>query len=203
MVDAAGNQDIDDYLVEAIANVKPNATVPPDAAADWGIPVQFHASAVDPGPADQPTLAFAWNFGDGQGAAGPDVSHTFAAPDDYDVEVTVTDKDGGVGAAAMTTSISKRDTDLVYTGPTQSLPNKQINLSATLSDEHGQPVVGRTVSFALGTQSASGVTNSAGVVSVSLRLTQKNGTYQVSMSFAGDTLYNSDSTAPINFRIGK
>lgn len=201
--DQANNQVFEDFDVQDIANADPNVTGPPDATALWGVPVSFHASAVDPGPADQPTLAFTWSFGDGTSAAGADVTHAYTAPGLYPVSVSVADKDGGVGTAGLSATIAQRATTLVYTGATQGLPNKYTTLSATLSDELGQPVAGRTVSFTLGSQTASAVTDSSGVASMSVRLNQKIGTYPLSAAFVGDSHYVAHSTGVATYRIGK
>lgn len=203
VTDLAGNDTLLDFDVDAIANADPGVAGSPSSTAPWGTPISFHADAVDPGAADQPTLKFNWDFDDGSVALGANATHAFAAPGVYNVEVTVTDKDGGVGTASLTSTIVKRETNLVYTGPGQGLPNKYTTLSASLSDELGFPVVGRTVTFTLGTQTITAVTNSAGIASTSLKLTQKPGNYTVSASFAGDARYVSDTSGTTPYKIGK
>jgi PKD repeat protein len=203
--DAAGNQTTKDFAVNGatgVTNGDPSVTPPPNAAAVWGVPISFHADAVDPGSADQSTLAFSWNFGDGAGALGSDVSHAYALPGTYPVVVTVTDKDGGVGSAPLTVEISKRGTSLVYTGAIQGLPNKYSTLSAQLTDELGEPVSGRTVDFAVGTLTTSGLTNGSGIASKSLKVTLKPGDYALSSSFAGDSRYIASSDSD-TFVVGK
>jgi L,D-transpeptidase catalytic domain/PKD domain/Putative peptidoglycan binding domain len=56
--------------------------------------VRFSAQAtvVDPGPA---IASYAWSFGDGTTASGPEVAHRFTKPGRYAVELTVTDALGG------------------------------------------------------------------------------------------------------------
>jgi hypothetical protein len=203
VTDLAGNSTLWDFDVNDIANADPGVIGPTTATAPWGAPISFHADAVDPGAADQPTLTFSWDFGDGTSALGSDVTHPFAAPGVYDVEVSVTDKDGGVGTASLTSTVTRRATTLVYSGPVQGLPNKYTTLSASLSDELGKPVVGRTVTFTLGTQTISAVTNSAGIASVALKLSQKPGMYTVSADFIGDSLYFADDTGTTPYKIGK
>ncbi len=153
--------------------------------------------------ADQPTLSFLWTFGDGDSAAGADVDHAFALPGSYSGKVSVEDKDGGVGSSAFTTAIAKRATTLVYTGPTQSVPRKTLQLSATLSDDHGDPVVGRSVHFVLGSQTVDAMTDSSGLASISLDLKQKPGDYALSASFATDGMYLGSSTPALTFHVGK
>jgi hypothetical protein len=203
LTDLAGNTTLSDFDVEDIGNVDPNVTGPPNVTALWGVPVSFHASATDPGSADQSTLSFAWTFGDGAGAAGADVGHAYASPGSYPVVITVSDKDGGVGTAGLTATIAKRASTLVYTGATQGLPNKYTTLSATLNDQLGQAISGRLVTFTLGTQTATAATNSSGVAVVSIRLNQKIGVYPLNASFAGDSLYYADGADPGTYRIGK
>ena len=206
VTDPAGNTtttNIDDLDPIAITNADPNVAPPPSKSGAWGDLIHYHADAVDPGPADQPTLSFLWSFGDGNSSAGADVDHAFALPGSYLGNVSVSDKDGGVGSASFTTGIAKRATTLVYTGPTQSVPSKTLQLSATLSDDHGQPVVGRSVHFILGSQTADAVTDASGVASVSLDLKQKPGDYALSASYATDTKYLGSSTPAMTFHVGK
>jgi hypothetical protein len=89
-----------------------------------------------------------------------------------------------------------------FNGPVLSQPGKIVTLTGSLTDQLGQPVAGRTVTFTLGTQTAMAVTNGSGVASTSLKLTQKSGSYHVSMSFAGDAFYRSSSSST-GFTIGK
>jgi PKD repeat protein len=204
VTDAAGNSASRDFVVNdptGITNGNPVPASVPNATAVWGVPVQFHADAYDPGPADQPTLHFAWDFGDGSAALGQDVSHTYADPGAYAVVLTVFDKDGGIGTTTQATTIAARGTSLAYAGDNHGLPNSWVTLSATLADQLGHPVIGRTVDFTLGSQSISAKTNAAGVASIQMKLTQTVGTYTVSASFAGDAHYLTD-TDSVSFRIG-
>jgi hypothetical protein len=195
--------DVDDLDPIVITNADPNVVPPPNKSGAWGDVIHYHGDAVDPGSADQPTLSFLWTFGDGNSSAGTDVDHAFALPGSYAGNVSVKDKDGGVGSSSFTTAIAKRATTLVYTGPTLSVPSKTLQLSATLSDDHGDPVVGRSVHFMLGAQNADAVTNASGVASVSLDLKQKPGDYPLSASFATDAKYLASSTPTLTFHVGK
>ncbi|MGH2641193.1 MAG: PKD domain-containing protein [Actinomycetota bacterium] len=204
VTDAAGNSASQDFVVNdpvGITNGNPIPSSVPNATAVWGVPVQFHADAYDPGPADQPTLHFAWDFGDGSAALGQDVLHTYSAPGSFGVTLTVHDKDGGVGTTTQTTTIAARGTSLAYTGDNHGLPNSHVTLSASLSDELGNPVIGRMVNFTLGAQTISARTNILGVASIALKLTQTVGNYTVTASFTGDTHHLGNSDA-VSFRIG-
>jgi len=81
------------------------------------------------------------------------------------------------------------------------LPSKQVTLTASLVDELNQPVVGRTVVFSLGSQTVSAATDGSGVATATIKLTQKKGTYPVSVTFAGDGYYLGSSHAT-TFLIG-
>jgi DNA/RNA endonuclease G (NUC1)/PKD repeat protein len=70
-----------------------------------GQPVQFTATATDSGIND--TLTYSWNFGDNTDPVnGRDATHTFIDNGDYNVTLTVTDKDG---AATTQTVLVKVD----------------------------------------------------------------------------------------------
>ena len=207
VLDSSGNAAVQDFDVSPIANVAPGLTPPPGASGVWGVPIQFHASAVDPGAADQPTLAFEWNFGDGTLATGATVQHAFAQPGNYNMSVTVRDKDGGSASAPVAVQIAKRDTTLVYNGDLKALPKKDVTLAATLHDEFGQPVSGRAVTFTLGAgssaQSVTAYTDVSGQATAVIRNNQKVGTHDLAVAFAGDDRYEAATTLDLAFTVGK
>jgi hypothetical protein len=204
VTDQTGLSAVRSFSVD-VSNVPPSIGVGPDKTSLWGVPVAFHANGSDPGSIDLASLAYSWDFDDPAspvGGVGQDVSHTFANPGSYSVVGTVTDKDGASADDTVVVTVTKRATDAAYSGPAQSTPSKIVTLTGSLTDQLGQPVAGRTVTFALGTQSGSGVTNSSGVASTSFKLNQKKGTYTVSMTFLGDAKYEPSSSST-SFTIGK
>jgi hypothetical protein len=70
-------------------------------------------SAVEPGDVVQldgsatastlivPKADYIWSFGDGSGAVGPSVEHTYAKPGTYTVKLTVTDRGGNVASVSQ------------------------------------------------------------------------------------------------------
>jgi PKD repeat protein len=101
-------------------------------------------------------------------------------------------------------AVAKKATTIVYTGATTGAPNKVIVLSATLKDATGKPLAGRTISFQLGSQSATATTDANGVASTTLKLTQKNGTYTVSATYtpgAGDAPFYVGSSQGVIFKL--
>jgi hypothetical protein len=107
-------------------------------------------------------------------------------------------------AAAPVTSpftVSEKATTTTYTGALTGGPNKTIVLSAKLVDATNKPLGGQIITFQLGTQTASAMTNGSGVASVSLKLAQKNGTYSLTATFAGVSTYYSGSAASATFKL--
>jgi hypothetical protein len=128
--------------------------------------------------------------------------HAYALPGTYVATLDVCDKNGGCDSDSRTVVVTKRDTTLGYTGPLSSNPSKTIDLTANL-DEYGEAVVGRKVTFAVGSQTAIGTTDATGKASVSLMLNQKQGSYPFSATFpAGDPKYNGSLDSG-TFVIGK
>jgi PKD repeat protein len=79
----------------SITSVVPAGTAP-------GQTIAFAASASDPVGA---ITSYAWSFGDGQSASGPQVTHAFAAYGTYDVTVTVTDSEGETASDSQSASL--------------------------------------------------------------------------------------------------
>jgi len=189
----------------SVSNVKPSVNAGPDTTSDWGRLVQFNGQATDPGWGDQPTLQYQWTFGDGTPSAtgGPSVLHAYSAPGSYVATFQACDKDGACDTDTRTVVVTTRDTTLAYSGPLSSSPSKRVTLTASLVDEYGDPVVGRKVTFVLGSQSAVGTTDAAGLASASFKLAQKPGSYPLSATFAaGDAKYGPSADAG-TFVIGK
>ena len=87
-------------------------------------------------------------------------------------------------------------TTLKYQGDTSADFHDPANLAAILTDKaSGQPVANASVQFTLGSQTCTATTNAAGVASCTLVLTQCAGSFTVTATFAGSTLYlpSSDS----------
>jgi hypothetical protein len=106
---------------------------------------------------------------------------------------------GDAGHALASTSKTVQlvvTSSLAYTGAVTSSYHGTPLLSAKLTDGIGAPVVGRTVTFTLGTQGCNGTTNLAGVASCSiLSVNQDAGPYTLAVQYAGDTVSTSASTA--------
>src|SRR4051794_37231576 len=188
-----------------VSNVKPSVNAGPDTTEDWGRAVQLNGQATDPGSNDQATLQSTWTFGDGSPSAtgGPSVTHAYATPGDYTATLQVCDKDGGCDTDSLIVHVTKRDTALGYTGPLFSAPSKTVTATATLVDAYGQPVVGKKVTFQLGSQTAVGTTDSTGKATANIKLALKPGSYALTADFAaGDAKYNASGDTGLTFVIG-
>ncbi len=77
-------------LLDPVAdNTPPQAVAGGPYEGEAGTPVQFDGSASS--DADGDALSYAWNFGDGNSASGPNPLHTYAAAGVYTVELVVDD----------------------------------------------------------------------------------------------------------------
>lgn len=204
VTDAAGNHTTRNFSVP-VANVKPVANAGPDTTSKWGRPVAFNGSAVDPGSADQSTLAYTWDFGDGSGAGGASTTHSYANPGSYHATLKACDKDGACSDTdERIVDVSARGTTISYTGDLTGTYDTAGTLRATLVDQYGSPVTGRTVSFTVnGAPAGSALTDGSGVATKSFTPLLGAGTYPVVASWAGDTKYDSATDSNDNITIGK
>ena len=93
-----------DAVMVQLDNVPPTADAGGPYAGLVGDAITFNGGAVDPGTAD--THTFDWNFGDGSPiVSGQQTTHTYSAPGDYILTLTVTDDDGGSGVDVSSVSV--------------------------------------------------------------------------------------------------
>jgi len=87
-------------------------------------------------------------------------------------------------------STERKATKLIYTGDLSGACSAPVNLRAVLVDENGAPLSEKTVTFGIGGQSASGVTDASGLASATIILEQEAGQYYlVDAYFGGDEYY--------------
>lgn len=201
--DPAGNvaeQPFD--LRQPIQNAAPVLAKPADVKQEWGLPSSFHAEATDPGTADQATLKYHWEFGDGTQADGADATHAYAKPGTYTAKVTVTDKDGASASSEVVATVTARATKTTYTGPRHSLPLLPIPLSATVFDSQGKPVANAEVTFKIGGIDVKDKTDSRGKASAILIAPLLLGNTTVAAVTAGGNLYAASTDGPYPYRVG-
>ena len=116
----------------------------------------------------------------------------------YQYRCMVTGLCGTATSNAATLTVSKRPTVITYTGDNSEQYSDQQTLTALLIDKQSTLVLsGKTVSFSLGTQSVTGITNASGIAGTTLMMYQNVGSYNVISSFAGDATYDiSSATNP-------
>lgn len=86
---------------------------PPTASATGscaGLTCEFAGSGSDP---DGGPLQLAWDLGDGTSATGTSPTHTYDAPDDYEVTLTVTDDGGATATSTVVVSAVQGNRDPV------------------------------------------------------------------------------------------
>lgn len=192
-----------------VTNVAPAVSAGPDKQSDWGVAVAFHANGSDQGPADNGSLLYTWDFNDSFdpiGAAGQDAGHVFSQPGTYNVVVTVKDKDGGSSTDTVQVTITPRDTPISYTGDVSANITDTAHFRATLTDEYGQPVVGRLITFRFdGVGVVNALTDGFGVAQANwaIPLGTSVGNHTIDAQFAGDSMYKLDGTATVTFVVSK
>jgi hypothetical protein len=177
-----------------IGNLAPVVNAGPGTTAAWGRNVAFNGAATDPGTDDQSTLTYSWSFGDGTPSAtgGPSVTHAYATPGTYTATFQACDRWNACSSDTRAVVVRARTVSVGSLGATAATFDTGAQLSASLVDEFGQPVNGRTITFLVGGDPAgSAVTNSSGVGSTAWTPDLAAGTYATSASFGGDTFYAS------------
>jgi hypothetical protein len=91
-----------------IGTVEQKGNQPPRArftsTRDWGSLTAACDASRSADPEGRP-LRYAWDFGDGKSGQGKTATHTYAAPGDYTVRLTVTDEKGETHAAERALSV--------------------------------------------------------------------------------------------------
>lgn len=90
-----------------------------------------------------------------------------------EVTLTITDASGNTDECTSTVTIMQRPTTLTYTGDPSAQYSDDVNLSATLTDDlSGDGIEGMSITFEIGSQSTTGVTDATGAATATLTLDQ-------------------------------
>ena len=86
-------------------------------------------------------------------------------------------------------------TQLTYEGDLIGQYSDEVNLKAILTDKNGGPLIGKTIDFVLGGQTATAATDENGIATTTMELLQIPGNYTLETKFTGegDYLPSSDS----------
>ncbi|MGJ6979473.1 PKD domain-containing protein [Aestuariimicrobium soli] len=182
------------YTGDNAAAHSATATLSASVTDEFGMPVQGAAVAFTLGVA----TAEQASTGASGGASRTQVVGLVAGS--YDVSASYAGSALYVGDDSATESfqVSVMGSTLTYTGAVTGKPNKVAPVSVRLVDALGRPLASQTVTIAIGTQSTTVTTNSQGVGTGSIKLTQKPGSYPVQASWAGVTdRYAADDVAGV------
>ncbi len=190
-----------------VADLPPVASAGPDMATEWGDPVTLTGSAIDPGTDQQPFLTYSWDFGDGSGAGGATVTHTYSSAGTYTATFTACDPESLCGVSTTQVVVSERSTVVSYTGSTASFVTDPAVLLASVVDDHGAPVVGRVVDFFADgglIPVATAATNSFGIARTTYVFPNGTvGTHTITAAFTGDSEYTASGFGPVTFNVLK
>jgi PKD repeat protein len=172
--------------IVTILNVPPSVDVP-DRSVLVGDTFEVEPDIDEPGSADQSTLTYLWDLGDGNFYGQKLLSHMYEAVGEYHVILTVTDKDDGVGMDTATFTVEKRPTTTIYIGSQSGEDGEPVRLRAKLRDTTtGAPVEGKRIDFDLAGQTAHAITNERGIAETTLIFSSDPGIYTVTATFAED-----------------
>ena len=158
--DATGLTSTSTFSIE-VGNLAPVVGAGPDTTAAWGRSVAFNGSATDPGKDDQSTLTYSWSFGDGSPSAsgGPSVTHAYTTPGDYTATFTACDRWTACASSTRIVHVIARTVSVGYLGDTAGTYDTAGTLRASLVDQFGANVSGRSITFAVnGAAAGSSVT---------------------------------------------
>ena len=175
-----------------VASLPPVVAAGPNTSSPWGRLVAFNGSATARGADDQATLTYSWDFGDGTPSAsgGSGVLHAYTTPGVYTATLTVTNEDGQSSSDSRSVTVVKRTVSVGYLGDTAGTYDTQGVLSASLVDQFGSTVNGRSIAFTVNNAAAgAAVSNSSGIGSTAFTPLLDAGSYPTLATFAGDGLY--------------
>ncbi len=138
-----------DVTVTAASNQAPTASF---TASCSNLDCSFDASASS--DADGSVSAYAWDFGDGNSAAGQTTTHSYVAAGTFIVTLTATDNLGATGTTTRSVTASMPSNSVSQLGPT--IPgltaSEQMGRSIAMSDDGNRIIVGAPASSTAGQQ---------------------------------------------------
>jgi PKD repeat protein len=137
-----------------VENVAPTVEAGGPYIGQVGAPISMAGTATDPGSVDQAGLKYDWDFGDGTQGSGPIVGHSYAAPRDYILKLTVTDKDGAQGSDTATVQVAvvNQPSTAIISGPTHGLVGETLRFSGNGSSDPDGSIISYAWDFGDGSQ---------------------------------------------------
>ncbi|WP_169978984.1 PKD domain-containing protein [Tautonia rosea] len=112
-----------------VTNAPPRVTLTSPTEGVIGNPLVFESIATDPSSIDQAAaFKYVWDFGDGTTSTAARPNHTYTTAGTYNVSVTVTDKDGGVGSVTSSITIKSSGLTASAGGPYQANEGSPVTL---------------------------------------------------------------------------
>jgi PKD repeat protein len=168
----------------------------------WDVLAPLSGLLSDPGAQD--THSIEWDLGDGTVLTGGTellaIEHAYALPGSYEVGLTATDDDGGVGFDTTVLTVLRRPAVLTIDDTMSDATADYSDpafVSATLVDAiDGIGIEGAEVLFEIGAQTVAATTDPDGRATTMIVLDQPAGDCgPLSASFAGDALYLASTDA--------
>lgn len=187
-----------------------NVTINGPAAKPWGQSATFTAHVTGKNGEDEQFIPVAFTVtgggspspSSGSGTTNPAGTVTFTVSNPTastnSVEAWADLDEDGVkeGGETVTATIlwTKHPTTTIYTGPASGTYSDAVLLSGTLLDALTNAALpGQTLTFAVGTDTCSDLTDGFGIAECSAVLTQIPGPYTATATFAGSSQYESSS----------
>lgn len=206
-----GAYDLVGSIVATVGNVAPNAVIVASPTSGTA-PLTVSFSGANSSDPDGSIASYAWNFGDGTGGSGAQVSHVYQSAGTYTATLTVSDNAGATSSATVTIVVGNT---VVSTTKSCSVGRLELTVSTARSGDTVTATVkivdatGAVVPSATVTGNWSGVVNGSssavtaynGVVSFTSRKTKASGTLTFTVTDVQKSGYyyveSSSSTAQV------
>ena len=186
-MDGSGNEQNCALLVTVEDKIFPTISCPEDITRTFDIGETFAIISYDIDYQDNCESALYTNSSLGSGSQFP-LGTTF-------LSYEVIDDSGNSASCSFNVTVTKRLSAIEYTGDISEQYSDQTTVSALLKDElTGNPIVGETLLFSIGSQSTNAITDTNGYAESTIIIDQTPGDYEVSVVYAGNDYYKSSST---------
>jgi hypothetical protein len=199
VTDIHGNFDACSFTVTVIDNIDPTLTckpgspfariVDPYQTYYTVVGTEFDATASD--ACGVASLKYAIDGG-AQSAIGASVGGITLNIGSHNIVWTAVDVNGNSSTCTTVVNVGKRPTTLTNNGVYTVQYSDLAVLSATLTDNtSGSGISGKTITFTIGSQSTTAVTNASGIATTTTTIivTQPAGSYSIVSSFTADATY--------------